>query len=186
MYTKVEYNTLLQALFDDNLLQAVMRVYEKKQDSYVPQEYEDSIKQLSDMLESSQYTVFCNMQELFRKNMLYALRFGLCEGIFAKMCFCAREWMDVLFHMFTEPNLLTEPDMQLHKAYYQRHCAIMEIFEDLQAVLDDCSKKHISAVFSICEKRLQGTLYHAFALGYQLAGDIMPAGMSSYDDLCSK
>ncbi|MDO4173443.1 MAG: hypothetical protein Q4D42_01650 [Eubacteriales bacterium] len=168
MHTESEHNLLLHALFDENLLQAVLGLCETKQRSCERLEpaYADSRRRLLHMLTPRQRADFDKIERLFRKNMAYALRFGFCEGFTVGINIQAVD-AHTLFHAFTETQLLTEPYMQTHTEYYSRRCDILRSFLRMEQALEQ--QEALQTMRNALENRLHGVLYHAFFLGYQLA-----------------
>lgn len=175
MHTEAEHKQLVNALFDDNLLYAVMDILKERSDNCegIDQAYQDQKRYFFDEMTSSGRTDWDRMAQLFRENMMYALYFGFCEGFVAGLRLDTEGLETKLFHAFTETQLLTEPYMQSHKEYYQRHCDIIRLYARLKADLDDAAQEYMQTVYLALDHGMHSVLYHAFFLGYQLARDYM-------------
>ena len=123
MHFKGELSALVKRMLPEELLERILSAYrEELEREGCPdseRDYAAGRQALEAALDEGQRAQLASMEEMGRRNLRYALRFGFHRGVYSAFGQRFSEAVpNHLFHILVENELLTQPCMQKYEPYY--------------------------------------------------------------------
>lgn len=178
MFIEKELSLLTQKIGTDELLDKIFRTYFKEmREEYfydVEKEYQNSRQVLEQILEEEQEKSLKMIEELFKENMKYCVGFGFKKGLyFGFEQYFKEESTKDPFDEYVHDDLLTMPNMEKHREYYERRRKIKGLVEKIKENLSEDDSEQMIIFFCTFGERELGVLRHSFYIGYRYALDIV-------------
>ncbi|MDO5785415.1 MAG: hypothetical protein Q4P20_10185 [Eubacteriales bacterium] len=168
------YHKFLDHMFTDDLLDSILEAHlnilRKEDDDIIEQDFCNCMEPLSRGLTESQKEILSRMEQLFRENMHYAMRFGFSRGISAGFDDFT-PFMES-FDTLVQNQLLTLPNMKQYPEYHRRSHAILEDCTAMESQLDGDLREHFISFECGWENRVYGVTYLSYIFGFLYAQDL--------------
>lgn len=164
-------SNIYNQIFSEDVLDSILEKYqhdlEASGSDIMERELQDSIEPLSRGLSALQKKDLSRLEQLFRDNMLVAMRFAFSRGIYAG--FDELTSMQVAFLTLVQNELLTCPNMKKYPAYRRRSDMILDICYNMEKQLEGSLREHFISFECGWDERLQGVSFQSFSLGWLYA-----------------
>lgn len=173
-----ELKLLTQKIGTAELLDKILKTYFKEMQeecSYdVENEYQESRKALEQILDDNQKEGLKKIEELYNENYRCCIGFGFKKGLYSgfEQYFEEDSTKDP-FEEYVHDNLLTMPNMEKHRKYYECRTEANEIFERIQKTLKEDDSEQMTTYFCTFGEKELGVLRYSFYMGYRYALDII-------------
>ena len=178
MHFKGELAALAERMLPEELLDRILSAYrEELEREGCPdseRDYAAGRQALEAALDEGQRAQLASMEEMGRRNLRYALRFGFHRGVYSAFGQRFSEAVpNHLFHILVENELLTQPCMQKYEPYYTHRLKLNAMYAVLREQLSQENGERLLSVYTAWDERLYGVLRYAFYLGFRHAVEIV-------------
>lgn len=168
------YYKFLDHMFTDDLLDSIWEAHlndlRKHGEDIEEQELLNCLEPLSRGLTESQKDILSQLEQLYRENMHYAMRFSFARGIYAGF-----DDITPFMHNFDiliQNQLLTLPNMEQYPDYHHRTDTILKICTDMQNQLHGDLLEHFISFECGWGNHVYGVTYQSYIFGYLYAQDL--------------
>ncbi len=180
MDAKKELSDMKENMFNEHLLDCLLRAYEQEMESagctMIREEYIEGETALKAFMSQEQLAELEKIEVLCRDNMKYAMEFVFfqgCQAFYVQLF--SPEAVEQPFRQLVVDKIMTLPGMAEHQSYCSRQQTINSLFESLAAQLPESCRENLTSVESFWDEQLYGVLRHSFYLGYFRAIDAAKA-----------